>query len=52
MEWDIAFGAHERTRVIDASHESNVCQLRNATDENDVGRFHVAMHESVRLQVR
>ena len=52
IERRVTFGPHQRARVIDASDEADVRQLRHAANEDDVGRFHVTVHEFVRVQMR
>ena len=52
FEWNVAGGARERVCFICSCHEANVRQLRHATNEDDVGRFHVAMYKFVCVQVR
>jgi hypothetical protein len=48
---EITFRADNRARVAGIGHQADVRQLGAAIDENHVGRFHVAVHQTVIVQV-
>ena len=47
----VTFRAHDGSSIAHVGHQPDVCQLWAPVHENDVGRFHIAMHQTVAVEV-